>query len=545
MTHSRRDTIKLGLLGSICAGVGEFPANAFAQANVESTQTIAQPPKWARGLEGQRKPDLGNGYYLNPVIPGNASDPDVVKDGDDYYMTFSTFEEYPGLPLYHSRDLVNWVRIGSAVTKPTGSILAPSIIKHNGRFFIYFPGGVPAPQGEGRGTYVVHADNILGPWSDPIQVIHGGGIDPGHAVGEDNKRYLFLAPGTRVRLTDDGLKADGPIEKVYDGWQYPQDWYDEAFSLESPKIFKRGEYFYMVCAEGGTYGPPTSHMVTAARSKSINGPWENCPNNPIVRTKTIGEPWWSRGHGVVVEGPSGDWWMIYHAYENGYRTLGRQALLEPIEWTRDGWFRATTPDLNKPIRKPAGGKNIGSGQSLSDDFSKNRIGTLWTFVRPAGNEMSRVSFDNASLLLSGKGTNFAECSPLTCIPVDRSYEVSVEAELVDQIEAGIMLFIGSGLYTGIGHDGTRVKMYLKGAPGRLQMPPKPTSKIALRAVNDNQTVFFFTKLDGGNWTRYPQHIDVSGYHKNVVRDGESLRIGLYAIGSGKARFRNFTYQGKV
>src|SRR4051812_34371895 len=114
LTHSRRDTIKLGLFGSICAGIGEFPANAFPQAAVESTQIVAQPPQWAKGLEGQRKADLGNGYYLNPIIPGNASDPDVLKDGNDYYMTFSTFEEYPGLPVYHSRDLVNWVRIGSA-----------------------------------------------------------------------------------------------------------------------------------------------------------------------------------------------------------------------------------------------------------------------------------------------------------------------------------------------------------------------------------------------------------------------------------------------
>ena len=129
MKHSRRDTIKLGLWGSVCASVGA-PTNAFAQAAVESTQVIAQPPKWARGLEGQRKPDLGNGYYLNPVIPGNASDPDVVKDGNDYYMTFSTFEEYPGLPIYHSRDLVNWVRLGSAVTKPTGSIRTMGWSRH-------------------------------------------------------------------------------------------------------------------------------------------------------------------------------------------------------------------------------------------------------------------------------------------------------------------------------------------------------------------------------------------------------------------------------
>lgn len=118
MKHSRRDTIKLGLLGSVCGGIGQIPVNVFAQSAAESARVIAQPPKWAGGLEGQRKPDLGNGYYLNPIIPGNAPDPDVVKDGNDYYMTFSSFEEYPGLPLYHSRDLVNWVRIGSAVTKP-------------------------------------------------------------------------------------------------------------------------------------------------------------------------------------------------------------------------------------------------------------------------------------------------------------------------------------------------------------------------------------------------------------------------------------------
>lgn len=288
-------------------------------------------PGWARGADGQRKPDLGTGAFLNPIIPGAAPDPDVVKDGRDYYMTFSSFEEYPGLPLYHSRDLVNWVRIRSAVTKPTGSIIAPSIVKHAGRFFIYFPAGLPEPRGQGRGTYVVWADDVRGPWSDPVQVLKGGGIDPGHAVGEDGKRYLFLSAGMRVRLTDDGLAADGPIEKVYDGWLYPDDWYDEAFSLESPKLFKRGGYFYQVSAQGGTYGPPTSHMVTVARSRSIHGPWENDPNNPVLRTRTATEPWWSRGHGVVVEGPRGGWWIIYHAYENGYRTLGRQTLMEPVE----------------------------------------------------------------------------------------------------------------------------------------------------------------------------------------------------------------------
>jgi xylan 1,4-beta-xylosidase len=538
--HSRRDALKYALLGSVYAGA-EMPVRAFGQAGTEATLAVTSPPKWARGADGQRRPDLGNGFYLNPIIPGNASDPDVVKDGSDYYMTFSTFDSYPGLPIYHSRDLVNWARIGWAISKPAGSILAPSITKHQGRFYIYFPGSVP---GKGRGTVAVYADDIRGPWSDPVLVNTAGGIDPGHVVGEDGKRYLFTAGGNRVRLTDDGLKTDGPVEKVYSGWKYPDDWYDEAFGLESPKLFKRGDYFYLVSAEAGTYGPPTSHMIVAARSKSINGPWENCPNNPIIRTKSVGEPWWSRGHGVVIEGPNGDWWTIYHAYENGYRPLGRQAILEPLQWSSDGWFRATTADLSKPIRKPAGGQNIGTPKGLSDDFSATELGTQWFFPRATADEMSRVTLENGSLILAGKGTNFAECSPLTCIPLDRSYEASIEAEPMGQVETGIMLFIGSGLYTGIGHDGNRVKMYLKGAPGRLQVPTNGSgSKIAFRVLNDNHIVSFHFSVDGTTWTRFPQYIEASGYHQNVVRDGESLRIGLYAIGSGKVRFKNFTYKG--
>jgi xylan 1,4-beta-xylosidase len=121
-------------------------------------------------------------------------------------------------------------------------------------------------------------------------------------------------------------------------------------------LLRHGDYFYLVTAVGGTAGPPTGHMVIAARSKSIHGPWEHCPHNPIVRTTSAAEPWWSRGHASLVEGPGGDWWMIYHAYENGFRTLGRQALLEPIEWTDDGWFRAKGGDLSRPMRKPAGGE---------------------------------------------------------------------------------------------------------------------------------------------------------------------------------------------
>ena len=120
-----------------------------------------------------------------------------------------------------------------------------------------------------RSSYVIHADNIRGPWSDPIDLNLPNHIDPGHIVGEDGKRYLFLSGGDRVRLTDDGLKTDGEVEHVYDPWRYPEDWVVEGFAPEGPKLLKHGEYFYMITAVGGTAGPPTGHMVIAFDSWSL------------------------------------------------------------------------------------------------------------------------------------------------------------------------------------------------------------------------------------------------------------------------------------
>ena len=103
-------------------------------------------------------------------------------------------------------------------------------------------------------------------------------------------------------LADDGLSTAGEVKHAYEGWKYPDDWVVESFSQEGPKILKHGEYFHMILAEGGTAGPPTGHMIVSARSKSIHGPWENSPHNPIARALSAEERWWSKGHGTLVEG---------------------------------------------------------------------------------------------------------------------------------------------------------------------------------------------------------------------------------------------------
>ncbi|HTF97173.1 MAG TPA: family 43 glycosylhydrolase, partial [Cellvibrio sp.] len=332
------------------AGAAASPIALMGAVNPPPAPQCPQPrQQWGRSIEGQRKADLGNGTYLNPIIPGDRPDPTILKDGDDYYMTFSSFNSYPGIVIWHSRDLINWVPLGPALHKNIGTVWALDLCKHGDRYYIYIPA---LTDGKPWAIYAIWADNINGPWSDPVDLNIEGCIDPGHAVGEDGKRYLFVNGIRKIRLTDDGLATDGKLENAYSPWRYPDDWIVENFAPEGPKLMRRGEWFYLVTAVGGTAGPVTGHMVIAARSRSIHGPWEHCPHNPLVRTLSEAEPWWSRGHATLVEGPSGNWWMVYHAYENGFRTLGRQALLEPIEWTADGWFRAKGGDLSQPLPAP-------------------------------------------------------------------------------------------------------------------------------------------------------------------------------------------------
>lgn len=509
---------------------------------------MAAPPapaasNWVRGIEHQRQADLGNGTFLNPVFAGDRPDPSVLKDGDDYYLTLSSFDAYPGLPLWHSRDLVNWQPLGHAITRNVGSIWAPDIIKHGERYYIYFPARTGGTEGSERSNYVVWADDIKGPWSEPVDIGLGRYIDPGHAVGEDGKRYLFLSGGAYVQLSDDGLRVVGEPKHVYDGWQYPEEWDVEAYAQEGPKINFRDGWYYMTTAVGGTAGPPTGHMVITARSRSIHGPWENSPHNPIVRTVDRSEPWWSRGHATIVEGIDDRWWMIYHGYENGYWTLGRQALLEPIEWTDDGWFVAKGGDLGQPLAKPAG-ESVGQhGMALSDDFSGDTLGAQWSFYDPTQTEYARLSFGDGTLTLQGKGTQPRDSSPLTVIAGDKSYEFQVEMEIEPGAQGGAMLFYSDKLYVGVGSNGERFIMHRYGEERPNQIAPSATGgKLWMRVRNDQHIVTIHTSTDGETWTKYPVQMEISGYHHNVAGRFLAVKPAIYAAGEGRVHFRDFRYR---
>lgn len=524
MKMTRRESLGAVAAGSVALSIGAPPAAA------------ARPAVWRRGPDNQRIPDLGDGRFLNPLMAGDHPDPTILKDGADYYMTFSTFDSYPGLVIWHSRDLVNWRPLTAALTKNVGSVWAPELIRHKGRYFIYLP-----VKASPNTSHVIWADRIEGPWSDPIDLHLPNHIDPGHAVGEDGSRWLFLSGGDRIRLADDGLSTMGEVEHVYDPWRYPDTWDVEGFSPEGPKITRHGGWFYMITAVGGTAGPPTGHMVIAARSRSIHGPWEHHPGNPLVRTTSLDERWWSRGHATLVEGPDGGWWSVYHGYENGFWTLGRQTLLDPVEWTADGWFRMTGGDLSQPIAKPKGGSDVRHGLALSDDFATLALGEKWNFFKPAPDERERARVEGGALVLKARGKAPSNSSPLLLIAGDQAYQFECDIEIASGGTAGLVLFYDDKLYCGLGFDETRFVTHQYGI--ERARPANPHGRrMRMRITNNRHIVAIHTSGDEGRtWRRFDRGMEVSGYHHNVRGGFLMLRPGLYSAGAGEARFRDFRF----
>ena len=478
----------------------------------------------------QQKPGIGDDYYQNPIFAGDYADPSIIRDGEDYYIVHSSFNYYPGLLIWTSKDLINWKPVTHALKKSVGSVWAPDLVKYNNKFYIYFPAN--------ETNYVVWANSINGPWSDPID-LKIGNIDPGHFTDDKGNRYLYFSNGNYVPLSKDGLAITSEGKHVYDGWKIPEEWSIECFCMEGPKVLKRGNYYYLTTAEGGTAGPATSHMVISARSKSPLGPWENSPYNPIIRTKDSSEKWWSKGHATIIDDVNGKWWMVFHGYEKDYHNMGRQTLLEPVEWTNDGWYKS--PENTKtenPIKKPAG-KNIKNNFTLSDDFSGSELKPQWQFFNEF--DAGRFKLTQNGIQLKAKGKGIGESSPLLCTPPDHSYTAQVEVEIEGNATAGLILFYDSKLYTGIAADKENVLAILRSWQFPTQKGVNKTH-LFLRLEKKEQLVNMFYSLDGKAWKKIENSAEVSSFHHNVLSGFMSLRLGLSAVGDGQVTFKNFVYQ---
>lgn len=462
--------------------------------------------------------------YPKVIFPGDYPDPSILRDGKDFYMTHSSFSYSPGFLIWHSQDLVNW----EPVCRVKGAGMAPDLVKYGDTYYLYYPWGPT--------NYVTWAKDIKGPWSKPIN-LNVKGIDPGHIVDKDGNRYLHLSEGTAVPLAKDGLSVIGEPVTVYNGWQYPANWDVECFCLESPKLTYHDGYYYLTSAEGGTAGPATSHMAVSARSKSIMGPWENSPYNPIVHTYSPDEEWWSKGHATIFDDADGNWWIIYHAYKKDMHTLGRSTLLEPIEWTSDGWFRvkktASLPKANDKIN----GTNV---SDISDTFEGNEIGVRWSTF--GGTPKGCTTVNNGILSLQAKGETPENGRVLLTIPTDENYETQVELNLNEtDASGGLLLFYKPQVFAGITCNSKNIRIY-NSFDKFTEVPNNLGNNLYLKIVNRCNNCTFYISGNGRDWKMLAKDINVSGMNHNNYNGFRSLRIALFSGGNGTIDYKNFQYK---
>lgn len=499
--------------------------NAFSQQpNQKSLQGIA---------EKQQVAGLGKGYYRNPVLPGDFGDPSIVLVGKDYVLAKSTGE---GFIIMQSRDLVNWKFVlRHQFNEDIRKVWAVDLQYFNGKYHLYIPVGIY--KGKSWGSYtnmVVIAEKPEGPWSEPINLEikapvgeHFPAIDPGFIMTPEGEKYLYVNQGYVVELNNDGTKAIGTPRKVYEGWPIPGDWNVECLCLESPKLFFKDGIYYMVSAQGGTSGPSTAHMSVVARSKSATGPWENSPYNPLTHTYSPDETWWQQGHGTIFKAVDGSWWTIYHARLNGFTEIGRQGLLMPLEWTKDGWpIQKKGVKADDKIAYPKG-EIVGNDIQQTDDFSKPTLGIQWLAPEQHKND---IQVGNYKLTLKAKGTERKDRNSITVRAVDKSFETQVEVFCNDTSAVCGLEVGGTGVATnGVSH------FLSEGPEWRLRDTyPKLKDKghIWFKIINFRKDLSFYYSFDGVNWISYGKGLRIN----------DSYRIELFARGTGEASFAHFKYK---
>lgn len=479
--------------------------------------------------ETVHKADLQNGYYLNPILDGDYPDPAVMRENGDFYLCVSTADYFPGLTIFHSTDLVNWHTLCHPLAAFHAPVWAPDILKYGDTYYIYFCGG--------GSNWFIHSQHIDRDWSDPIDLGIGKHLDPAHCADDAGNRYLFVSKNNIVPLSPDGLSVCGEMKQILTAPKIPDAWDVEGAFPEAPNIFRKDGYYYLTFADGGTTGPATSHMVMAARAKHPEGPWELSPYNPIIHTFYREETWISKGHGHFVDDADGNWWVIYHAYENGRHAAGRKLLLSPVEFTPDGWFTVTTP-ADEAAKKPAG-TPVGIMDVLSDDFKTE--GPMPPQWRAKGIlDPDRIRRTANGLVFQGMDSAPGASNPLTVITGDKSFEIEAEVSLDGPCAAGLIYLYDRNIYNSLSLTGTELIIHRTGKV--LTRIPYTSSRCTMK-MRVKQGYLSFWYKDGGKFRKLNYVIDTSAQNTLAYGGFLSLRPGIFSVGEGTARFSYFHYTG--
>jgi beta-xylosidase len=314
----------------------------------------------------------------NPIVAGFHPDPSVCRVGEDYYLACSSFEYFPGVPVFHSRDLVHWTQIGNALDRPSqllltpdagssGGIYAPTIRHHDGKFWL-----IVTNVSRGEGNLLFTATDPAGPWSEPVRLPGIRGIDPDLAWDEDGACWCTYAGVEQVRIDPETGETIGEPRRIWSGTP-------GAKAPEAPHLYRIGAYWYLLIAEGGT---ESNHSVSIARGPAPTGPFEPCPANPVLTHRGIDHPIQNTGHADLVQAPDGSWCMVLlgarmRGGTPGWHVLGRETFLARVEWV-DGWPRVDLPEVLSDLPWPL---HPNAAALARDDFDAAELAQSWISLR--------------------------------------------------------------------------------------------------------------------------------------------------------------------
>ncbi|MBI5471451.1 MAG: glycoside hydrolase family 43 protein [Ignavibacteriae bacterium] len=530
--------------------------------------------------------------FANPILAGFYPDPSICKVGSDYYLTNSTFSYFPGLPIFHSKDLVHWKLIGHVMDREvqlnldkqgvSRGLYAPSIRYHDGLFY------VTCTLVDIGGNFVVTASNPAGPWSNPVWLPEINGVDPSMFFDEDGQAYIIynsIAPEDKplynghrtIRMYEfdvESLKVKGKEILLVNGGV---DLSKKPIWIEGPHIFKRNDYYYLFCAEGGT---GDQHSEVVFRSKNVDGPYVPYKNNPILTQRHLNQksenPITSTGHADFVETDTGEWWAVflgcrpYPPVDQDYYNTGRETFLAPVKWSDDDW-----PVINPgheqvqyhypyPIQplSPTG-YTYGGNFTMRDDFSTDTLDANWIFLRTPHEKWydltskkgwlaMRLRPDSASGNTNPSFLGHRQQHLIGSTTVALDFSAAAENE-----KAGLLIFQNEKHFYSLCKSVVGMNSYVqlfKSGESAMEMlasheidAGKAHDPLLLR-INANADTYAFSYAFEGKWTTLKDSVDAKFLSTKVAGGFVGCVYAMYATSSGEpstntARFDWFEYVG--
>lgn len=487
--------------------------------------------------------------YKNPVIPGFNPDPSICRVGDDYYLVTSSFEYFPGLPVYHSKDLIHWKQIGHCLTRDSqlplhqvnasGGLFAPSLRYHDGLFYVI------CTNVSHGGNFYCTATNPAGPWSEPIWV-NIDSIDPDIFWDDDGRTYFVTQGNEGIRVTEINVSTGEVIGSERLVWggiggRFP----------EAPHIYKKDGFYYLLLGEGGT---EYMHSATIGRSKNIYGPYESCPLNPILtHANRIGQgnPIQGVGHADLMQAHDGSWWMVFLGFRvtrpySYYHILGRETCLAPVDWPKGGWPQVNgngtvsllmdVPTLPlQPFEKPP----------VRVDFDDDKLGFEWQYLRNPMRENYSLSERKGALRITASPYTLSETESVSFVGRRQTEHDFTATTLLDfqsstdGEEAGMTL-----IQNNTHHYDLLLKRTGKQMTVQLRVHVGSLTYITAGKNIDNNQVLFRIKGNPLQYTFYfgdPEtqqytelgKLDTRYLSTEVAGGFTGVMIGLYASANGK------------